>query len=178
MKLPVFTTALFGALFAIAAYAADESAFKEKQTAGEWRMATYLGAPIYSAAGEKMGGVYDVLFDRTGKIQTVVIGVGGFLGLGEKRVAVPFEVVTYTEENNERRIVVPLTKEALQSAPAYEVSEKTTMEKVTETATEVAGKASEKAVELKDKAVEKYKEYQAGSEQENPDGSAQQNPAN
>ena len=55
MKLPVFTTALFGALFAIAAYAADESAFKERQTAGEWRMATYLGAPIYSAAGEKMG---------------------------------------------------------------------------------------------------------------------------
>jgi sporulation protein YlmC with PRC-barrel domain len=168
MKLPLFTTALFGAMFALAAYAADESAFKERQTAGEWRMATYLGSPIYSAAGEKMGDVKDVLFDRTGKIQTVVIGVGGFLGLGEKRVAVPFEVVTYTEENDVRRIVVPLTKEALQSAPAYQVSEKTTMEKVTETATEVAEKASEKAGELKDKAVEKYKEYQEGTDEENP----------
>jgi sporulation protein YlmC with PRC-barrel domain len=178
MKLPVFTTALFGALFAIAAYAADESAFKERQTAGEWRMATYLGAPIYSAAGEKMGDVKDVLFDRTGKIQTVVIGVGGFLGLGEKRVAVPFDVVTYTEENDARQIVVPLTKEALQNAPAYEVSEKTTMEKVTETAAEVAEKASTKAVELKDKAVEKYQEYQEGTDQEAPAGADQQNPAN
>lgn len=168
MKLPVFTTALFGVMFALAAYAADNSAFKERQTPGEWRMATYLGSPIYSAAGEKMGDVKDVLFDRSGKIQTVVIGVGGFLGLGEKWVAVPFEVVTYTEEENERRIVVPLTKEALQKAPAYEVSEKTTMEKVTETATEVAKKTTAKATELKDKAVEKYQEYQAGSEQENP----------
>lgn len=167
MKLPLFTTALIGALFAIAAYAADESAFKEEQTTGEWRMATYIGSPIYSAGGEKMGDVKDVLFDRTGKIRTVVIGVGGFLGLGEKRVAVPFEVVTYVDENNQRRIVVPLSKEDLQNAPAYKVSEKTTMEKVTETATEVAEKASEKASELKDKAVQKYKEYQEGAEQKN-----------
>lgn len=167
MKFPLLTTALFGALFAFAAYAADETAFKKEQTAGEWRMATYIGSPIYSAGGEKMGDVKDVLFDRTGKIRTVVIGVGGFLGLGEKRVAVPFEVVTYVDEKDERRIVVPLTKEALQDAPAYKVSEKTTMEKVTETATDVAEKASKKAVELKDKAVEKYKEYQEGTEQEN-----------
>ncbi|HKJ63395.1 MAG TPA: PRC-barrel domain-containing protein [Hyphomicrobiales bacterium] len=166
MKLPLFTTAFFGALFAIAAYAADDSAFKEEQTSSEWRMATYLGSPIYSASGEKMGDVKDVLFDRTGKIQTVVIGVGGFLGLGEKRVAVPFEVVTYVDENDERRIIVPLTKEELQNAPAYKVSEKTTMEKVTETATEVAVKASKKAVELKDKAVEKYKEYQEEADQD------------
>lgn len=167
MKIPLLTTALFGAMFAFAAYAADETAFKAEQTPGEWRMATYLGSPIYSAGGEQMGDVKDVLFDRTGKIQTVVIGVGGFLGLGEKRVAVPFEVVTYSDDNDVRRIIVPLTKEALQSAPAYKVSEKTTMEKVTETATEVAEKASKKAVELKDKAVEKYQEYQEGAEQEN-----------
>ncbi|MBX2805761.1 MAG: PRC-barrel domain-containing protein [Hyphomicrobiales bacterium] len=166
MKLPVFTTAIFGAMFAFAAYAADPTAFKAEQSESEWRMATYIGSPIYSAGGEKMGDVKDVLFDRTGKIKTVVIGVGGFLGLGEKRVAVPFEVVTYVAENNGRQIVVPLTKEELQNAPAYKVSEKTTMEKMTETATEVAEKASEKAVELKDKAVEKYKEYQEGGEQE------------
>ncbi len=163
MKHASLTAAIFALLLSASAQAEDTSAFKEEQTAGEWRMATYIGSPIHNASGEKIGDVKDVLFDRSGRIRTVVIGVGGFLGLGEKRVAVPYEVVTYTAEDGGRRIVVPLTKEALQNAPAYKVSEKTTMEKVSETATEVAGKATEKAVELKDQAVQAVQEYREGA---------------
>ena len=128
---------------------------RPSRTTGEWRAANYVGQPIVNASGEKIGDVNDLLFDRTGKITTVVIGVGGFLGLGEKRVALPFEAVTYTEQNGVRQIMVPLTKEALHAAPDYKLTEKTTFDKMKETAGEVAQKAGEKAGELKDKAAEK-----------------------
>jgi sporulation protein YlmC with PRC-barrel domain len=142
----------------VSAYAVEATAFKTEQPSGEWRVANYVGQPIVNAASEKIGAVSDMLFDRSGKITTVVIGVGGFLGLGEKRVAVPFEAVTYTELNGARQIMVPLTKEALLAAPDYKMTEKTTFDKVKETAGEMAQKAGEKAGELKDKAAEKIDE--------------------
>ena len=152
-------TAVF-VVFATQAMAqVTDSAFKLTQGANEWRIANYVGKPIVNASGEKIGDVTDMLFDRGGKITTVVIGVGGFLGLGAKQVALPFEAVTYTEQNGERQIMVPLTKEALQAAPDYAPTEKTAFDKVKERAGEVAEKASEKAGELKDQAVKKIEEY-------------------
>ena len=136
-----------------------DTAFRLTQSANEWRVANYVGKPIVNASGEKIGSVSDILFDRGGKITTIVIGVGGFLGLGAKQVALPFETVTYSEQNGERQIMVPLTKEALQAAPDYTLTEKTTFDKVKEQAGEVAEKASEKAGELKDQAVKKIEEY-------------------
>ena len=145
------------------------SAFKLSQAADEWRMANYLGKPIVNAAGEKIGDVSDVLFDRSGKITTVVIGVGGFLGLGAKQVAIPFDAATYSEQNGQRQIMVPLTKEALQTAPDYTFTEKTTFDKVKERAGEVAEKASNKAGELKDEAVKKIEEYRKDETKEPPE---------
>jgi sporulation protein YlmC with PRC-barrel domain len=140
---------------------ADATAFKTTQVPGEWRIANYVGKPIMNAEGEKIGDINDVLFDRSGRITTVVVGVGGFLGLGEKRVALPFEAITYSEQDGKRVIMVPLTKETLQAAPDFKLVEKTTMDKVRETAAEVATKASEKASEIKEQAVQKIEEYNA-----------------
>ena len=152
--------ALFVAIAtSVSAQTANIDAFKTEQDPEEWRIANYVGQPIVNAEGNKIGDVNDVLFDRTGKITTVVIGVGGFLGLGAKKVALPFEAITYSDENGKRLIMVPLTKEALQAAPDYKLTEKTTMDRVRETASEVATKASEKASELKDQAVQKIEEY-------------------
>ncbi len=158
MKSTLLTTVFV--VFATHAMAqSTDSAFKLTQGANEWRVANYVGQPIVNASGEKIGDVSDMLFDRGGKINTVVVGVGGFLGLGAKQVALPFETVTYSEQNGERQIMVPLTKEALQAAPDYTLTEKTTFDKVKERAGEVAEKASEKAGELKDQAVKKIEEY-------------------
>lgn len=151
--------AVFVAFATQAMAQSTESAFKLAQGANEWRIANYIGKPIVNASGEKIGDVSDMLFDRGGKITTVVIGVGGFLGLGAKQVALPFEAVTYSEQNGERQIMIPLTKEALQAAPDYAHTEKTTFDKVKERAGDVAEKASEKAGELKDQAVKKIEEY-------------------
>ena len=146
--------------FAVPALAQSaDSPFKLSQDVSEWRMANYIGKPIVNASGEKIGDVSDVLFDRTGRITTVVIGVGGFLGLGAKQVAIPFEAVTYREQDGDREITVPLSKEALQAAPDYTMSEKTTFDKVKERAGDVAEKATTKAGELKDQAVKKIEEY-------------------
>jgi sporulation protein YlmC with PRC-barrel domain len=159
MKSTILAAVCFTLVTSASALAVDTAAFKTAQTSDEWRAANYIGQPIVNASGVKIGDVNDLLFDRSGKITTVVIGVGGFLGLGEKRVALPFEAITYTEQNGNRQIMVPLTKEALQTAPDYKLTEKTTFDKVKETAGEVAQKASEKAVELKDKAAQKIEEY-------------------
>jgi sporulation protein YlmC with PRC-barrel domain len=151
--------AVFVAFASQAMAQSTDGAFKRSQATNEWRIANYIGQPIVNASGEKIGDVSDVLFDRGGKITTVVIGVGGFLGLGAKQVALPFEAVTYSEQNGQRQIMVPLTKDALQAAPDYTATEKTAFDKVKERAGEVAEQASTKAGELKDQAVKKIEEY-------------------
>ncbi|WP_088347234.1 MULTISPECIES: PRC-barrel domain-containing protein [Rhodomicrobium] len=151
--------ALFVALATPVVAQTAATAFKTEQAPGEWRAFNYIGQPITNSTGEKIGAINDVLFDRGGKITTVVIGVGGFLGLGQKNVALPFEAVTYGEKDGAREILVPLSKEALQAAPDFKLTEQTAMDKVREKAGEVAAQASEKAVELKDQAVKKIDEY-------------------
>lgn len=137
----------------------DPAPFLSKQEATEWRMANYVGQPVVNAAGEKIGTVYDVLFSKDGRISTVVIGVGGILGMGSKLVAIPFETVTYSEKDGSRVIMVPLTMEALKTAPVYTLTEKTTMDKVRDEAGKMAVEAGKKASELKEKAAKKIDEY-------------------
>lgn len=139
----------------------DPAIFLEVQNPDEWRVGNYMGQPVMNASGEKIGNINDILFSRTGQMTTIVIGVGGFLGLGEKQVAIPFTAVTYVEKDGVRQITVPMTKEILKSAPSYKHTEKTTLDIVREKAGEVATKASEKATELKDQAVKKIEEYNA-----------------
>jgi sporulation protein YlmC with PRC-barrel domain len=170
MKSQLLAAVFVLAIASASAQAVENSAFKTEQAAEEWRAVNYIGQPIVNSTGEKIGDINDVLFDRAGKITTVVIGVGGFLGLGEKHVALPFEAITYGEKDGLRQIMVPLTKENLLAAPDYKLTEKTALDKVREKAGEVASKASEKAVELKDQAVKKIEEM--GKEQPKADGAA------
>ncbi|WEK04971.1 MAG: PRC-barrel domain-containing protein [Candidatus Devosia phytovorans] len=82
-----------------------------------------IGQPVYSAAGEEaeeIGNVSDIVFSETGDITAVVIGVGGFLGIGEKAVAVDFGALEFTlAADNTERWVLPTTAEALTAAPDF-----------------------------------------------------------
>jgi len=82
-----------------------------------------IGQPIYSTNGddaEDIGKVSDVVFSEDGQITAVVIGVGGFLGIGEKSVAVDFKSLEFTvAADNTERWVLPTTKEALTAAPDF-----------------------------------------------------------
>ena len=61
----------------------------------------------------------NLVFDENGRIELAVIGVGGFLGIGEKEVAVPFDSVKSDVVNNKHVFTVDATKEQLQAAPAF-----------------------------------------------------------
>lgn len=63
---------------------------------GHWRASKLMGVDIYGPNNEKVGDVTEVLVDKSGKITAVTVGVGGFLGIGAKDVAVKFEEVTWS----------------------------------------------------------------------------------
>jgi len=69
---------------------------------------------------KKIGDVNDVLFDQQGKIEAYVIGVGGFLGIGAKDVALAPSAFQLVKENNNERLKVSMTKDQLEKAPAFE----------------------------------------------------------
>ncbi len=130
--------------------------FVTEQPATEWLAHVFIGADVQNTSGENVGDVRDLLFDRTGRISTVVIGVGGFLGVGEKHVAVPFSVLTYTSGKDGARIIaIALSKDELKLAPSFKATEKTRMDSVKDKASDIGQKTVDKAVEIKDQAVKK-----------------------
>jgi len=65
---------------------------------GNWRASKVVGLNVYNDKNESVGSINDLLTDKNGKIVAVVIGVGGFLGVGEHLVAIPFEKVKFSTE--------------------------------------------------------------------------------
>jgi len=84
--------------------------------------------PVYDLSNSRIGEIDDVLVDREAKIVALVIGVGGFLGIGEKHVAVPYNAVrATTKDNNKWYLVMNSTKDALKSAPGFEYDRSATV---------------------------------------------------
>jgi hypothetical protein len=82
----------------------------------------YIGKSIHNANDETIGNVNDLIMEENGGIVAAVVGVGGFLGIGEKSVALPMDKITMTrdaENNNNVRLTTTETAEALQSAPEF-----------------------------------------------------------
>jgi sporulation protein YlmC with PRC-barrel domain len=133
--------------------------FVTQQSANEFLARVFIGQAVHNTAGEMLGDVNDLAFDRKGQISTVVIGVGGFLSIGEKSVGVPFSALTFrVGKDGERVVTVPLTKQDLTKAPAFKATDKTTFDRVKEQATDLGQKAADKAVELKDQAAHKIED--------------------
>lgn len=86
-----------------------------------------LGTPVYSSAADgadKIGDVNDLVLGDDGSVRAVIIGVGGFLGVGEKNVAVDFsQMKMVIAADNTERWVVETTKEALEAAPDFQFVE-------------------------------------------------------
>jgi sporulation protein YlmC with PRC-barrel domain len=69
--------------------------------AGQWRATKLDGLDVYNPNNEKIGDINELIIDRDGRVEAVVIGVGGFLGMGEHHVAVPFEKVQWIDTPRE-----------------------------------------------------------------------------
>jgi sporulation protein YlmC with PRC-barrel domain len=78
--------------------AASDTSSSPSSFQGNWRASKVVGLSVYNDKNESVGSINDLLTDKNGKITAVVIGVGGFLGVGEHLVAVPFEKVRFSTE--------------------------------------------------------------------------------
>jgi sporulation protein YlmC with PRC-barrel domain len=75
--------------------AADRAASHKE---GEWRASKLVGVNVYNEANEKIGDINDVILDKAGKVENVILGVGGFLGMGEHYVAVAYDKLKWSNE--------------------------------------------------------------------------------
>lgn len=79
-----------------------------------------VGSSVYAPNDEVVGDINDMIIDLGGTVEGVVIGVGGFLGIGEKDVAVKMSAISVTPmEDGNVRLVLNSTKQDLETAPAF-----------------------------------------------------------
>lgn len=103
---------------------------------GEWRTSKMDGVNVYNDANEKIGAISDLLMDKSGNVKLAVIGVGGFLGMGEHMVAIPFEKLKFVSEP------VASTNTAANTANRPASTTTTTGAATTSTTTTTSSKAS------------------------------------
>jgi sporulation protein YlmC with PRC-barrel domain len=110
--------------------------FIQAQGTDKWVFSKFKGTDVLGPDNAKVGSVSDLLFDKNGKIDGLIVGVGGFLGIGEKNVAIDmsaFEVVPYkpaaassgannTADNDptHANLKVSWTKDELKAAPDFQ----------------------------------------------------------
>lgn len=86
----------------------------------------YYKQDVYNPQQSKIGSVDDVLVDKSGKVTALVIGVGGFLGAGEKDVIVPFTAVKTEKKNDKWYLTLDESKDSLKGAPGFQYNKTTT----------------------------------------------------
>lgn len=100
----------------------DKSQYLTKALDGWTSIGAYHNQEIYNRAGERIGVVKDLLVGPDGKINAAVIGVGRFLGIGEKDVAVPLAALQIERRDNRGYLTMDVAKDILRAAPAFEGS--------------------------------------------------------
>jgi hypothetical protein len=107
-----------GADQAVATEGATDEAVVREQAQNELRVDWITDAALRSPDGETIGGIEDVILDaESGQLSAVIVGVGGFLGIGEKRIAVAWDQLEINYDANEVRS--DLTREEAEAAPEY-----------------------------------------------------------
>lgn len=103
---------------AMAAEVAASGKVVQQQAANEWRVDWITDATVTSPAGNAIGDINDLIIDaETGQMIAAVIGVGGFLGIGEKQIAVPWDQLTVNSDA--QQINSDLSEEEADAAPEY-----------------------------------------------------------
>jgi hypothetical protein len=93
-----------------------------KQDPDQWLASKFRGTDVIGANDEKIGDIDDILFDKNGAVKAFVVGVGGFLGIGSKDVAIAptsFQVVPGNDATD-YKLRLSMTKDELKSAAAFE----------------------------------------------------------
>lgn len=134
---------------------------------GEWLTSDLIGQSVRNSEGDSVGELNALIIGEDSEVTAAVLGVGGFLGLGEKRVAMNFDAVDRKmDEDGNVVLTANLTREQLESAPEFEGSRSSgTMEQTGEAASEAGDeamteseRAAQEAQEMAGQAAEKAEE--------------------
>lgn len=86
----------------------------------EMRASKLIGTNVTNAANESVGEINEILLGKDGKVAAVIVGVGGFLGMGEREVAMSYSSLRIARDTNGKDVVtVNATKDQLKAAPAW-----------------------------------------------------------
>jgi hypothetical protein len=87
------------------------------------QMMGVLGRQVRSSAGEDMGRIVDVIIDKSARVRAAVIDFGGFLGVGNRQIAVAWSAIRLPGQDKPGALVVDFTRDQLRVAPAYKAGE-------------------------------------------------------
>ena len=100
---------------------AGSAQFVSVQSPEQWLATKFKGTDVIGTNNEKIGDVSDILFDKSGKVDAYIVGVGGFLGIGTKDVALApnaFQMQPATDREN-MKLRLSMTKDELKNAPEF-----------------------------------------------------------
>ncbi len=140
------------------AMSAGNEVFIAKQSAGQWTANTLIGQPVKNAKGDALGDVNDLVFGQDSKLVAIVVGVGGFLGIGEKNIAIPVALTQIEgSKTSDAALRVKISKAALKDAPQYQPLKGVgvgTVDKLFQQAKDVGASVSEAATKAVEKGTE------------------------
>ena len=114
------TTATPAATTPATANVAVKGDFATMQSASDWRSSKVIGLNVFNSKAEKIGDINDLIIGSNGEVAFAIVGVGGFLGMGEKNVAIPFSSVKMSRDKDGKPSAsVDSTKEVLKAAPTF-----------------------------------------------------------
>ena len=96
--------------------------FVASQKPDQWLASKFKGTDVLGADNQKIGDVSDILFDKSGTVDAIIVSVGGFLGLGSKHVAIApaaFEVVKGPNDTSDK-LKISASKDQLEQAQNFE----------------------------------------------------------
>ena len=117
-----------GAICALAttvAFAQNSNSTQNASAKGEWQASKLIHMNVYNGQNQKIGDIKELMLDKSGKIANVVIGVGGFLGMGEHDVAVSFDRLKWTDAAATTGSSQPANKNTNRTYPDHAVLDAT-----------------------------------------------------
>lgn len=97
--------------------------FMESAPADGMQASNLIGTDVKTTGDEEVGSVSDLIIDQNGQVVAVIVGVGGFLAMGQKDVAIAWDDVTKSGTSDKQELRIDATREELESAPEFVTQE-------------------------------------------------------
>jgi len=110
------------AVASVVALSTSAMAADQMIRSNELRASKIIGSSVYDRNNEKIGSVQDIILGTGGKVDSVVVDVGSFLGAGGKNVAVKMDDI----KTDHDRLTLDMSKNQLQQAPNYRLTDRNT----------------------------------------------------